>query len=150
MSTQSISACSSFVWTTSTHLLLLCISDSRNTPLPPPQHMALLTWPTDQVFVLLMVIVWQNGIWSSKNKCYYLWGQPVQRALSKPASFVHFKSNCSSSLSDPLILMEMRQQSRVSICVVSDWNYREATHRLWQEMKMTIYFLKPRHHMPGL
>lgn len=60
-------------------------------PLPPPQHMALLTWPTDQVFVLLMVIVWQNGIWSSKNKCYYLPGQPAQRSLSKSASFAHLE-----------------------------------------------------------
>lgn len=38
-----------------THLLLFCTSDSRKTP--PSQHMALQTWPTNQVFVPLMVIV---------------------------------------------------------------------------------------------
>lgn len=47
--------------------------DPFNTPLhiwqqatpPSIQHMALLTCPTNQVFVPLMVIVWQNSIWTN-------------------------------------------------------------------------------------
>lgn len=86
-----------------THLKLFCTSDSQN---PPPQHMALLACPTNQVFVSVIVIVWQESIWWNKinvssPRCSFVGCTRLK--LHHLSSFLakRVKTNCHNRLPNP-------------------------------------------------